>query len=176
LDRRSGALGLHDPRGATACLNSAMHRRGREDDEKKDNGSRQSRFWCETTRRWRNKIGPQNKLHVYYLPRSTGFPQSRHSPQESSSRCETAVRVGSTGRICASDTTPDGERGARSRARASFVVPRQSRRRIRRTGATTKPKKGVCEHRIFDGDERSRDAPDFDAIRSPRGRRGYGFA
>ena len=71
------------------------------------------------------------------------FSSSRHSSQESSSRCETAVRVGSTGRICASDTTPDGERGARSRARASCVVPRQSRRRICRTGATTNPRK-VC--------------------------------
>ena len=34
------------------------------------------------------------------------------------------------GSACASDTTPDGERGARSRARASCVVPRRSRRLI----------------------------------------------
>ena len=39
-----------------------------------------------------------------------------------------------------------------------------------------KPKKGIYEHRIFDGGERTRDAPDFDAIRTPRGRRGCGFA
>ena len=53
---------------------------------------------------------------------------------------------------------------ARVARRAAAVAPADLS-----NGAMTNPrKKGVYEHRIFDGGGRSRDAPNFDAIRSPR--------
>ena len=88
-----------------------------------------------------------------------------------------AVRDRRAGRLDRSDLRLGHDAGWRegcSLARAR-VVPRQSRRRIRRTGATTNPRK-VSTNIGSSKAERSRDAPDFDAIRSPRGRRGYGFA
>ena len=125
MDRRSGALGLHDPRGAIACLNSAMRRRGREDDEKKGNGSRQSRFRCETTRRWRNKIGP-TKLHVYYPVYQQVFLRAGTPPRNrlrgARPPCGSARPIGSAPR-----TRRRMERGVLARARARRASCRGSR-------------------------------------------------
>jgi hypothetical protein len=153
LDRRSDALGLHDPRGATACLNSAMRRRGREDDEKKDNGGRQRRFRCETTRRWRNEIGP-TKLHVYRIfPREKCHQQvlptstpPRNRLRGARPPCGSARPVGSAPR-----TRRRMERGVLARARArraAAVAPPDSS-----NGSHDKPKKSVYlyEHWIFEG-------------------------
>ena len=70
------------------------------------------------------------------------FPRSRLCPRGASSRNETAARRGSIGRVCACDTVPDGEQGARSRARerAPFSDPSLERRAaagICRTGNHT---------------------------------------
>ena len=125
MDRRSGALGLHDPRGAIACLNSAMRRRGREDDEKKGNGSRQSRFRCETTRRQRNEIGP-TKLHVYRI-----FPREKCHQQ-----------------VLPTSTPPRnrlrGARPPRGSARPVGSAPRTRRRMERGVLARARARRASC--------------------------------
>jgi hypothetical protein len=121
-------LDLHDPLAVvTACLrNVETCRHGKENTSTKTKGSRQRRFGRlgEPTRGvGKNEIDALLS-RVASVPSNT-FSSEQATPRSASSRCETAVRVGFTGWIRDSETKPDGERCARSRARASCVVPRR---------------------------------------------------